>query len=717
MKKQKLLKTLLVAAGLFTGVSAWGQTTTTLMEYGTSDVAWTAEGLATWTVPTNEDYLVSGFDDAGSPTYFSISTKATYNAGYEVSKTISPTANSIINVSAIWRGRSNTGRYFSNSNGNYFRFGNIVVAQNDQDKKHGYVFTGLDNLSSVTQFSAGSYRVDITSSTWLKIEAEINTATNTMTSFTIKSEDGATTYVTQTNIVLSTPDYATVALGYKKGSSVTTSPNGVQLKSIKITQTTQAVKVANYTIKFQDAGGNELKSDITDRSGVVGETAAPTSEDKADFYTGTSGDKANYHKWTYNSDNASAIAEDGSTVVIVKFDEVAKYDFSVTSKAGETVLPYTYSGWQFNGETVQAPYPHFQFVGGTLYSKGVTNKEYNQYFTLTSDNQAEEITGYTDSGITGVVFYTEGENVEGTTKAAPNASSTRSSCSAVGTSTGALTLYKDLPAGKYQVTVGFYKPGGSNVSTNFSFGANNVQVATSTSATNLVEVTSDEFVVASTADFIWDGTSYLDYVYVRRTGDLPTNESLTVTAAGMATYVSAYDLDFSASSIKAYKAKVTDKGECTLTAINEVPAGTPVLLVKDGGATEAIPVMTGAAAVSDNDLVAGTGAAVATNVTIEEVDYTNMILNNIGGQVGFYFAAGQPVAANRAYLHFASTLAPDAVGSGSRMTMVFGDDMTTGINAVESAKTIDGIYNLAGQRVAQPTKGLYIMNGKKFVVK
>ena len=26
-------------------------------------------------------------------------------------------------------------------------------------------------------------------------------------------------------------------------------------------------------------------------------------------------------------------------------------------------------------------------------------------------------------------------------------------------------------------------------------------------------------------------------------------------------------------------------------------------------------------------------------------------------------------------------------------------------------------YNLAGQRVAQPTKGLYIVNGKKVVIK
>ncbi len=46
------------------------------------------------------------------------------------------------------------------------------------------------------------------------------------------------------------------------------------------------------------------------------------------------------------------------------------------------------------------------------------------------------------------------------------------------------------------------------------------------------------------------------------------------------------------------------------------------------------------------------------------------------------------------------------------------DDNTTVIDGIEY-KTVKGgeFYNLNGQRVAQPTKGLYIMNGKKYVVK
>lgn len=191
--------------------------------------------------------------------------------------------------------------------------------------------------------------------------------------------------------------------------------------------------------------------------------------------------------------------------------------------------------------------------------------------------------------------------------------------------------------------------------------------------------------------------------------------SVSVSDAGYATYVNSdYDLNFSATDIEAYKVKVSTKGIATLTKVDNVPAGTPVLLYKAGGATEDIPVMTGAAAVTGNDLVAGTGAAVATT----DDGYTNMILNNGSKGIGFYFAAGKTVAANRAYLHIATTLAPDAVGAGSRMSMVF-DGETTGVDAalVNSEKVNSEVYDLQGRRVAQPTKGLYIVNGKKVIIK
>ena len=58
----------------------------------------------------------------------------------------------------------------------------------------------------------------------------------------------------------------------------------------------------------------------------------------------------------------------------------------------------------------------------------------------------------------------------------------------------------------------------------------------------------------------------------------------------------------------------------------------------------------------------------------------------------------------------ASTSAPEFIGFGG----------TTGINATlnEGVEVTDGvIFDLSGRRVANPTKGIYIKNGKKFIVK
>ena len=49
----------------------------------------------------------------------------------------------------------------------------------------------------------------------------------------------------------------------------------------------------------------------------------------------------------------------------------------------------------------------------------------------------------------------------------------------------------------------------------------------------------------------------------------------------------------------------------------------------------------------------------------------------------------------------------------------FDDEDVTGINEIERMKNVENekFYNLNGQQVAQPTRGLYIVNGKKVVIK
>jgi len=62
---------------------------------------------------------------------------------------------------------------------------------------------------------------------------------------------------------------------------------------------------------------------------------------------------------------------------------------------------------------------------------------------------------------------------------------------------------------------------------------------------------------------------------------------------------------------------------------------------------------------------------------------------------------------------------PTSAAHARTLNIVFEGGLTpTGINAVNAAANMDGnIYDLSGRRVMQPTKGLYIIGGKKVVVK
>jgi len=62
----------------------------------------------------------------------------------------------------------------------------------------------------------------------------------------------------------------------------------------------------------------------------------------------------------------------------------------------------------------------------------------------------------------------------------------------------------------------------------------------------------------------------------------------------------------------------------------------------------------------------------------------------------------------------------DAVAAARSFTMNFGDEEVTGIIGVtaNTNRTNDtNVYDLSGRRVQNPTKGLYIQNGKKVIIK
>ena len=166
-------------------------------------------------------------------------------------------------------------------------------------------------------------------------------------------------------------------------------------------------------------------------------------------------------------------------------------------------------------------------------------------------------------------------------------------------------------------------------------------------------------------------------------------------------------LDFTdLADLEAYIVKDDDTsdGYVTLTQVNKVPANTGLVLkATSTGSPIDVPVLTGAADdVEDNKMA---GSATTTTAVAENAGYI------LSGGV-FQPSSGGDLPAGKAYLNIAYSPTSAPV-----LNLNFGDD-TTGIKTIDNSQfTIDNVYDLQGRRVAQPTKGLYIVNGRKVVIK
>ena len=174
------------------------------------------------------------------------------------------------------------------------------------------------------------------------------------------------------------------------------------------------------------------------------------------------------------------------------------------------------------------------------------------------------------------------------------------------------------------------------------------------------------------------------------------------------TNVSVTSLDFtSTDKLTAYIATAASGNSVTLTSVDKVPAGTPIV-VKATQTGSAISVDYAATTddVSGNKLLAGDG----TTEIGGDGKYDYILKDGLFCRV----KTASALAAGKCYLHLDS-----APTGANELTIDFEDGGVTGIQTVESQKSLfDGdFYNLAGQKVQNPTRGLYIVNGKKVIIK
>lgn len=161
------------------------------------------------------------------------------------------------------------------------------------------------------------------------------------------------------------------------------------------------------------------------------------------------------------------------------------------------------------------------------------------------------------------------------------------------------------------------------------------------------------------------------------------------------------------TGVTAYKGNVSGN-EVSLTAYKQagevLPANTPVLLT----ATDASSYNFAPAAYQAAEETGFQGTLAAAAVTANNA----YILAKKGEEVKFYLlnSESNTVNANKAYI---------VVSGGKAQALSFNFGTTTGIHAATAdAATAAPVFDLSGRRVVKVVKGgLYIQNGKKFIVK
>ena len=188
----------------------------------------------------------------------------------------------------------------------------------------------------------------------------------------------------------------------------------------------------------------------------------------------------------------------------------------------------------------------------------------------------------------------------------------------------------------------------------------------------------------------------------------------TISTIGWSSFSAQAALDFTGLEVEAYIATSADAGTVTLKKVNgTVAAGTGLLLKGTPGQKYYIPtVISGTDYSSTNNLIAVpsettiTSATAGDNYVLSVDNSNNPIFAKVDNEL--YPAT---VGAGKAYLHF---------DVNPSRTLTFNiEDEVTGINETKATKAhnINTFFNLAGQRISQPTKGMYIVNGKKVIIK
>lgn len=196
-----------------------------------------------------------------------------------------------------------------------------------------------------------------------------------------------------------------------------------------------------------------------------------------------------------------------------------------------------------------------------------------------------------------------------------------------------------------------------------------------------------------------------DVCLFERDGEAAPAETVSISGAKYATYCSKNALDFAGSGVTAYVARMNGT-VVTFESVTKVPAFEGVLLKAAAAGDFTVGTATDKDDVKDNVFKGVTGQ---TTLTTSPDNGIFVLMSGANG-VGFYKTKGSEftLGAHTAYLPASVATARSFIG--------FGDE-TAAIEGIATKAMSGKAYNLHGQRVVKAQKGLFIVDGKKVVVR
>lgn len=183
----------------------------------------------------------------------------------------------------------------------------------------------------------------------------------------------------------------------------------------------------------------------------------------------------------------------------------------------------------------------------------------------------------------------------------------------------------------------------------------------------------------------------------------PCRVTMNVTSAKWATFIAPFEITNIPTGVSAYTVSSTTGHTLNLTNVGSIiQKNTPVILYSDATSR----VFRYGIYEPSESLTYGLLTGTYEEITAPTGSY---VLKNQNGVVGFYKSIPKTeVPANRCYLN---------AEAGEVKAFFFTEDETDGITEINADARDNAIYDLHGRRVTKAEKGLYIINGKKVLVK